>query len=703
MRRAGRVFASASALRWWQPVALAALVVLAYGNGLSGPFIFDDQLTVVENRQIRDLSSLRALLAPERELPVAGRPIANISFALNYAAHGLDVRGYRVANVAIHLLCGLFVLGIVGRTLSTPVCGPWLESRASAVAFAAASLWIVHPLNSEAVSYLTQRTELLMGLCYLGTLYCAIRSAGARHRGLWVTAALVACAAGMGSKESMVTVPVIVVLYDRIFLFRSFREAAMARRGIYAGLFATWVILAALQLTGPRIHSAGFSSGVGVWTYLLNQTIMIVRYLRLSIWPDALVLNYGVPLDLTLRHVWPQALLVLALAAMSTIALARLPPLGFLGAWFFITLAPASSIVPVATEVGAERRMYLPLLALVVAASAGGLRLIVALVRRTRGEIPGEADRIVDRRAEGPERTVAATALVLALGACVFATRSRNQEFRSPLVLAQTAFERWPTPVAHHMVATELSLAGREEESLRELRESVKGYPRGYYDLGVGLFRQRQFAEAITAFETFVARYPALLEVVEARVLAGRALAELEKWPEAIAAFQDALRMRPSRTDVHGPLADALVRVGRGEEAIPHYRRFLVTAPGDAGALGSLGVLLAERDQTTEAADLFRRAVAADPANGGGHRNLSGTLLALGDVSGAIDHAREAATLSPSDALAHDLLGVALMNARRASEAVPAFERAAHLAPADEEVKRHLDAARVIAQANAGR
>ena len=140
-------------------------------------------------------------------------------------------------------------------------------------------------------------------------------------------------------------------------------------------------MLAALNWSGPRAAVGGFSAGASAWTYLLNQTVMITHYLRLAIWPRSLVVFYGWPLPLTLGDVWPYALFIGVLLIATVVAMKRWPTLGFLGVWFFVTLAPTSSIVPIATEVGAERRMYLPLLA-VVALAVVGARLVWAVVTR---------------------------------------------------------------------------------------------------------------------------------------------------------------------------------------------------------------------------------------------------------------------------------------------------------------------------------
>ncbi|MGE3178651.1 MAG: tetratricopeptide repeat protein, partial [Vicinamibacterales bacterium] len=283
------------------------------------------------------------------------------------------------------------------------------------------------------------------------------------------------------------------------------------------------------------------------------------------------------------------------------------------------------------------------------------------------------------------------------------ATAARNREYGSALSLAETTFERWPTPETRHMYASELSLAGREEEALEELKASVGGFPRANYNLGIALFRQKAYPEAIAAFDAFVKAYPSLLEVVEARVLTGRSHAELGHWTEAAQAYDDALRMRPSRREIHGLLADALVQLDRDEEAVPHYRTFLDAFPDDTGALGTLGVLLMERERFKEAIPVFRRVVDIDPKNAIARRNLATALLAESDAAGAVEQARQAASLSPDDALSLDLLGLALIERGLPSEAVLAFRRANQLAPADPVIREHLGAAEALVAAGGQR
>src|SRR5689334_3804088 len=275
----------------WRIAVIALDGVLAYANALRTPFIYDDSIAIVGNANIRTLRLPDALFSA-RENPTAGRPLVNLSFALNYAVGGLNPFGYHLVNIGVHILCAVMLFAIARRALAS-----------DNVALAVALLWTVHPLNSEAVDYVTERSESLMALFFLSTLYCSIRAAAAfaprasprnetsrvntsvrraaeesprdaaKERStkagrLWTAVAVAACAAGMACKETMVVAPLVVVLYDRAFVFDSWSGAFHRRWPLYAGLAATWALLALFLSSGPRVHSAGFTSGFSAWTYL---------------------------------------------------------------------------------------------------------------------------------------------------------------------------------------------------------------------------------------------------------------------------------------------------------------------------------------------------------------------------------------------------------------------------------------------------
>ena len=190
------------------PWLLAAIGLAAYANSLAGPFIYDD---AVGNR--REPLHPPSVAAAGRARAAIGHPGGGATgrqrdaLAVNYRIGGLDVRGYHAFNVVVHVLCGLLVFGIVRRTLAG---GPQdrLRNGSAALAGACALLWMVHPIQTECVNYITQRSESVMALFFLLTLYCAIRAGGGRRSLPWSVAAVVSCGLGMASKEAMVTAPV---------------------------------------------------------------------------------------------------------------------------------------------------------------------------------------------------------------------------------------------------------------------------------------------------------------------------------------------------------------------------------------------------------------------------------------------------------------------------------------------------------------
>ena len=164
---------------------------------------------------------------------MAGRPLVSLTFAINYALGELNVRGYRLVNIAIHVVNALLLFGVVGRAFTadhTDLAPRGVTSYT--IAFAIALVWMVHPLVTEPVDYVSQRTELMMATFFLLTLYFG------RSR---PTVSVICCALGMACKETMVVAPIVVLLYDRTFAFGSLREALQRRGGDYAALCATWL------------------------------------------------------------------------------------------------------------------------------------------------------------------------------------------------------------------------------------------------------------------------------------------------------------------------------------------------------------------------------------------------------------------------------------------------------------------------------
>jgi len=645
----------------YHAVVLVVAGVLAYATSFSNPFLYDDQTAIVKNTQIRTLSPLSVPLTPPRDTPVAGRPLANLSLAVNYAYGGLDVTSYHVTNLALHLLVALVLFGIVRRTLllGRP---EGLQPHADGLALAAALVWVLHPLNSEVVNYLVQRTESLMALCYLATLYCAIRAHAHPDRWGWRAAAIAACAAGMASKESMVTAPLMVLVYDRVFLYPSLGAAIRERRALYIGLAATWAVLAALMLGQPRT-SVGFAAGVSSWTYFLNQLPMIGRYLWLTLWPRPLVVDYGLPRALTLVDVIVPGLILLALAAATVLALRRRPALGFLGVWFFVTLAPTSSIVPIATEVGAERRMYLPLMALAVLAVVG----VYTLLRR--GAPAGEPEGSPRRT---PALALAVVCLLLAAGTTV-----RTLEYRSVRTIAQTNVDRYPHGRARLALASELVAANEHLEALKQLQDAVKDYPQAHLALATEMATSGRLPDAVREAQEFIRLLPDNAEVPTARDLMGRALALQGLYEPAVEQFNLLTHARPKDAGPYVSIGDARLRQRRVEEAIASYESALRLQPGDPDVLTQLGLAFGAANRRADASLAFGGAASARP-NDIRLLNLWGrSLAAEGRYTDAVAPLRRLVELAPADSTARDNLRIMEQLAARQQAALPGAGAAA--------------------------
>jgi tetratricopeptide (TPR) repeat protein len=598
---------------------ILALGLVAYLPATGGPFVFDDFQSFVTNPTIRDVGQPLAVLSPPRESPMAGRPVVNATLAVNYAIDGLNPRGYHVFNIALHLACALLIFALVGRVAGEPI------------GFATAVIWVVHPLASEAVNYLTQRTELVMSLCYLATVYASARALDGTRTFVWQMAAIAACAVGMASKESMVTAPVMVVLFDRCMAFDSFSAAFRARWRLYAGLAATWIVLAGLMAGSPRTLAAGFAGAhVTPWAYLLDQTRIVIRYLRLAFWPGAFVINYGWATDASLSDVWPYALGLVALAMATIVAFVRVPRVGLAAAWFFVLLAPTSSIVPIGAEVGAERRVYLALAGLVV--------LVVVATGR-----------IV--RARATQLTLLGGVVVALIGV----TWHRDAEYASALMLAETTLVRWPTSTAHHMVGTELAKLGRHDEAIAELRQAAAGYPPARYNLGAELLQAGQLDAGIAELRAAAQAEPAHLARRDAEVLIGQALAAEEKWTEVASQADRILAAVPGDPDALGLRALASFEQQKFDDAVKEYRAYLAARPNDASALGNAAIALMMTGQTSDAVAAFRRVVDLDGNNLQARINLARALAETTDVAGARREIDQVLRADPNNAAARQL------------------------------------------------
>jgi tetratricopeptide (TPR) repeat protein len=614
---------------------LLAAVAIAYHSYLPGCFVLDDFSSVLENSSIRQLWPPSVWWVAPSEAGVCGRPRANFSFALNFAAGGVHPAGYHAVNIALHGAVALALFAVVCRTLRQCANGGLSANTTAALALAIALLWAVHPLASGAVGYVSQRTELLMALNLLLLLYALARYANSGRR-RWAVAAVAACGAGMASKEVMAAAPVVALLYDRTFFAGSFRAAWRIRGRLHGCLFATWFWLAWLIATSDLpARGVGFGLGVGGGDYLLVQAQAIWRYGRLALWPDALVFDYGREFG---RRDATAALALVGVAvvlAASGWAVVRRPAAGFAAAWVLLLLAPTTSFIPVIQQPVAESRMYLPLAGLVALAVVGLHRLMAG---RTRMLLAGGVG----------------VALVFS-----GLTLQRGRTFQTEVALWQDTVARRPESArAHGNLGAALLRANRLPESQVASLNALQlrpGYPEAHTNLGIALEQ------------------------------AGRA-------EESIPHFEAALRADPTRSTASYNLGSALLRSGRAADAVPYLELTARHHSASAAAPNNLSVALLQLDRPAEAATHARAAVQRDPRFAEAHYNLANALARLGANAEAVNALETALRLDPRSAKTHNNLGVLKLRLGRPNDAIRHFETALQLDPHYAEARRNLAA-----------
>ncbi len=585
---------------------LAGACLLAYADTFHVPFTFDDQRCIVSNPAIRGFASF-ANPALARSLPsslqcgFATRIVGHFTFALNFRLGGLDVAGYHLFNLAVHLANALLVYLLVKLSSRTPLfesSTEGTESRrppaaSSFVPLFSALLFACHPVQTQAVTYVTQRFTSLATFFYLLAviLYAGFRlsAAGARRWILFV-AALMSSVLAMMTKEISFTLPAVLALYEITFL----RGRAKMRLLSLFPFFLTLPIIP-LLLGMPRsaadageldasLKALAGNVPVTRFEWVLTQLRVVATYLRLFFLPIGQNLDYDYPIHRSLADVEVLLSLLLLLAVLAAGALLyvrshrrgpRASPdlaLASFGIfWFLVTLIVESGIVPLA-DVIFEHRMYLPSVGLFTAVAT----LAFAVRERLAIAAPSVARLTVPLL----------SAAIFLLG---FATYARNEVWGDEVRLWEDVARKSPMKVRAHMELGALhAKSGRLEEATREILTAIRlrpDYADAYNSLGVIRRRQGLFDEAMASYLTALRLRP---DYAEVHRNVGLLLAAAGHVPEAVREIQEAVRLRPDYAEAHNSLGVLYAQQGQMDAATREFEATLRLAPGHAGARSNL-------------------------------------------------------------------------------------------------------------------
>src|SRR6056297_2241149 len=350
---------------WMFALLLILAGLIAYENSFAGVFHFDDYPCIVTNHSLKSLFDNWNATAEEIPGGLRRRDVGRWTFAFNRSLHDLDLWGYHAVNLAIHIAAGLFLMGLVRRTMLLPNIAPQIQRHSTMLAFCVALLWVVHPLQTESVTYIVQRLESLMGMFFLASLYGLNRGACGGSRA-WYLVAIASAGLSIGTKEVGLMIVPVALLYDRVFLASDWGEVIRKRAWLHGPIFAAVLLyfvigIGKVPFYVERPDAAGRRATS--WEFLRSQPGVLLHYFQLAFWPAGLNLDHVWPVAHDRFEIYGKGAVILAMLATGFGLLRRFPAIAFLILSYFIILAPSSTIVPL--HLAFEHRVYLSLASLI--------------------------------------------------------------------------------------------------------------------------------------------------------------------------------------------------------------------------------------------------------------------------------------------------------------------------------------------------
>lgn len=637
---------------------------IIYFNILQAPFTFDDAII----QQEREIASLQAgeldgtVTHPKmiKALLTRTRPVAHLSFYLNYYLGGDNPFGYHLTNVIIHLLSTITVFFLIQITLNLPVTRDRYKDARPKLAAIVSLLFLCHPVQTQAVDFVVQRMASIMALFYLLSilLYLKGRIIFAKNKKLFYIGSAFSALLAFGSKQNAVTLPFFIGLYE-LYFFQGVDWEKIKKRLPLLGAVLTLPVLLGLIYTKFDLFSR-FIEGYkdrpfNMWQRLLSEFRVVVYYISLLFYPhpSRLNLDYDFPFSHSLVNPLSTLLglsIILGLLGVAFYLIKRRPVVSFCILWYFGHLVIESSIYPL--DLVYEHRLYLPSI---------GFFLIIALafIKLSSG-IPEKLRLKVELGVMG--------ALVILLG---WGTSQRNRVWLSEISLWEDVVRKSPNKARPHnnlgkaYAATGLADKTRTDlpdKAIVEYKRAIEINPKNFVahdNLGQSYGRKGMHKKAIKACRRAVEINPNYLQGYNNL---GVAYNKVGMYKEAVKACLEALRIKPNYAKSHFNLGKGYEGLKKYDRALEAYKFAWKLMKNDANIPYNIGNIYFNKGMLDNAEKYYREALKINPDNLDAYYNLGVIYFNAGKYKESVDQYRKIIEMNPAHAPAYERLGLLYMD-----------------------------------------
>ena len=674
-------------------ILVVLLGCIIYSNTFRAPFEFDDRRSIIDNKAIKDISTLTNIsrlnaveIDPEVRQFIISRYVGYLSFAVNHNVHNLDVTGYHITNLSIHIVNALLLYWLMLLTFKTPFFEQDAKYRSdfALIALFSSLLFVCHPIQTGAVTYVVQRFASLATLFYLCSLvfYVQSRLAGMFSlRLLFYVLAIISTIVAMFTKEISFTLPIVILLYDGFFF-----KGNLKRRFVYLLPFLLTILIIPLTLISnsqmiKNVRSVASSfeianlKGISMADYLYTQFRVIITYIRLLFIPTNQNLDYDYKIynsfftpDVYLSFILLAIIFIIAIYLFyrsrgqeHTHHLMRVISFGIF--WFFITLSVESSIIPI-SDVIFEHRVYLPsigfFIALVVSSIAIRDKLKTAQINVYQWIIP---------------------LLILTILTFSVSAYARNDLWRDDIRLWEDTVKKSPDKVRpHYSLALAYFNQNRLDDTIRELKIVLgkQDLALAHHDLGLSYFKQGRYALAISEYKKAIIKNP---DFVEAHADLGVTYAITGMHSDALQELQAAAVLRPTDNGIHKNLGLVYEELDNIDAAALEYSLVVKEKPSFVNELNNLGVALYKQGNLTASIRKYQLVIKLNPDLAQAHYNLALVYENQSHFDQAIEEFKRAISLNPDLASAHYHLAVAYKEQGHIKDAIGELTTALKLQP----------------------